>query len=421
MRVAVWVKTFPPQYETFIVNQITGLLDHGLNVDVFAARRGGAQHQVPTATMAALTGRVHFRPSIPSRRLHRWAKALAILGTSTRHIDHFLRVLARRSGDGIHAMHLVFHMAPHLGRGPYDIVHCQYGDLGALAVALRSRGVLAGRIITAVRGHDMNRIERDTTGRYRRLLAEGDLFLPVSDTFRHTLIRLGCDEQRIAVHRSGIQCGHLQETAHRSAKAERPTVITVGRLVEKKGHAYALRAVAQLRSTFPALKYVIIGGGPLRHTLEDLVATLGLRDTVEFTGWLTNTQAMKRVAESHVFVLSAVASADGTQEGIPNSLKEAMVMGVPVVSTRHAGIPELVEHGISGFLAPERDVNRISDCIAALLQNDHLRTELGKAARRTVMEQYDSVALNRALLAHYATVARPAGSTGHAPPSAIPN
>lgn len=191
MRIAFLVKVFPPRHETFILNQLHGLCERGLEVDVIAQRRGEAQS--PDYGDSAPQYRVLYREQEAAQRSSRIGKVLSRAG----------RLLGRSSANGRDGQQNSDAKLFQTG-DPYDIVHCQYMTLGAAAVALRDAGVFNAPIVTSVRGFDITRRSaRDVAG-FDALLERGDLFLPVCDSFRERLIELGVSPDRIVVHRSGI-------------------------------------------------------------------------------------------------------------------------------------------------------------------------------------------------------------------------
>jgi colanic acid/amylovoran biosynthesis glycosyltransferase len=403
LRIAVWVKSFPALYETFIANQIHGLVRMGHEVHVIAARphaHSGAveNHAAPAS--------VQYRRDIPNTRSRRLLSALQLAAVASFGGRTVARQTLRgcRAAFGKRELRLLFESEPFFRRSEFDVIHCQYGPLGAVAVELRAAHVLQGPIVTAVRGYDMSIME-NRPAPFQRFFREGDLFLPVCGAFCERLTRLGCEASRIVVHRSGIDCSRIRAAAEGVRRSSAPTVVTVARLVEKKGIDDALRAVAKVRSQLRDLRYVIVGDGPLRARLEQLARELDLLDAVQFTGALEHSDAIARIAAAHAFVLPSVTAADGAQEGIPNALKEAMLLGVPVVATRHAGIPELIEDGVSGYLVAEHDVNALAERLACLLTEPAKAAQTGGAGRQFVSETYDSEQLNQKLVGLYRRLA----------------
>ena len=175
----------------------------------------------------------------------------------------------------------------------------------------------------------------------------------------------------------------------------RPTVVadvqivTVGRLVEKKGFPDLLRALGRLKASGRRITCRVYGDGPLLRPLAELRDSLGLADAVHFLGERSRETIIQALHSSDVFVLTPTVTEDGDRDGIPNALVEAMACGLPVVSTSAGGIPELVTHGENGFLTAPGDVASIENHIATLLDSPKLRQQMGVAARRTVESGYD--------------------------------
>ena len=166
-------------------------------------------------------------------------------------------------------------------------------------------------------------------------------------------------------------------------------IVTVGRLVEKKGFPDLLRALGRLKASGRRITCRVYGDGPLLRPLAELRDSLGLADAVHFLGERSRETIIQALHSSDVFVLTPTVTEDGDRDGIPNVLVEAMACGLPVVSTSAGGIPELVTHSENGFLTAPGDVASIENHIATLLDSPKLRQQMGVAARRTVESGYD--------------------------------
>jgi colanic acid/amylovoran biosynthesis glycosyltransferase len=184
------------------------------------------------------------------------------------------------------------------------------------------------------------------------------------------------------------------------------TVLTVGRLVEKKGHQYAIEAFARAHSAFPDAEYLIVGDGSLRRELEELSRSLGLGDSVRFLGAKRDRDVAALYSRATLFVLASVTAKDGDMEGQGLVLQEAQASGLPVISTLHNGIPDGVLDGVSGFLVPERDVGALADRMIELLGDAEERERMGRAGRAFVAGKYDAPILTRQLLELYERAAR---------------
>lgn len=371
MKVAFIVVRFPLLSETFILNQITGLIDRGHEVDIYAYQPGDTSKMHPDVEKYHLLNRTHyvFDPKLSA--------------------NYFLQALKG--------------LVNILGKGSYDIIHCQFGTLGLNALLLRKLGLLKGKLITSFRGYDISRyVQQHGSDVYKELFVKGDFFLTNCDYFKHRLLKLGCDEKKVVVLRSGLDSSKFVFTPRSPHPDGRVRIATTGRLVEKKGIEYCIRAVAKLH---PAqrqnIEYNIIGDGPLKDKFQQLIQELNVSDTVKLLGWKQQQELIEILNNSHIFIAPSVTAADGDQDAPVNTLKEAMAMGLPVISTLHGGIPELVKDGISGFLVPERDADGIAEKLSYLISHPQDWSQMGFAGRACVEEHYDLHKLNDELVEIY--------------------
>jgi colanic acid/amylovoran biosynthesis glycosyltransferase len=178
-------------------------------------------------------------------------------------------------------------------------------------------------------------------------------------------------------------------------------LLSVARMNEKKGLRYAIEAVARLRNSGKDVHYTIIGEGPLRSALEQQIAEHGIGACVSMPGMKPHAQVLSEIHNSHIMLAPSITAANGDHEGIPNALKEAMATGMPVLSTWHSGIPELVSDQKSGFLVPEKDVDSLEDRLRKLIDHPDLWPRMGEAGRSIVENDYDIHALNARLFELY--------------------
>jgi colanic acid/amylovoran biosynthesis glycosyltransferase len=281
------------------------------------------------------------------------------------------------------------------------VVHAHFGGDGWLVA--RAAAAVGAPLVVTVHGHDVTR-QPSTPGplgiRYRRNLRDvfhrAAVILAVSSRIRDRAVALGADPAKVRLHHTGIplppapslsSAGPFSSASSSSADAlgsgeARWDVAFVGRLVEKKGVADLLAA---LRRT--AAKAVIIGDGPLLPTLKEAADGLD----VTFTGSLPPDQVTAHLAASRILAAPSRTAADGDEEGLPTTILEGAALGLPVVATRHSGIPEAVLDGETGLLGDEGDVKALAANIERLLADDVLRVKLGEAGRDHVVENFDLV------------------------------
>jgi len=219
--------------------------------------------------------------------------------------------------------------------------------------------------------------------RLKDLKDNGKKFIAVSKFIKSKLIERGFNEKNIEVIYSGINLKKFKS----EYKDKRRNVLFVGRLVEKKGCEYLIRAMKEVQEEFPESKLIIIGQGSLKNKLVTLANKLGIK--AEFKGSMSHDEVKLIMDRSYIFCLPSITAKDGNSEGLPVSILEAMAMNLPVVSTYHAGIPEAIENGKEGFLVKEKDVSNISKSIKELLRNNKKWKEMSKAGRKKVEKMFD--------------------------------
>ena len=192
--------------------------------------------------------------------------------------------------------------------------------------------------------------------------------------------------ERTIVHSIGVDVERFKPPWPGS---EEKMVLFVGRLVEKKGCASLIEAMAEVQQRSPAAELVVIGGGPLRADYEARAAALRVR--CRFLGTQPTAAVREWMARAAVFCVPSVVAASGDAEGFGMVFIEAQAMGLPVVSTRSGGIPEAVKHGETGLLVTERDPRALAAAILALMENDELWQRYSVAGRTRVVDHFNLV------------------------------
>jgi glycosyltransferase involved in cell wall biosynthesis len=189
----------------------------------------------------------------------------------------------------------------------------------------------------------------------------------------------------------GVNLKDFQQRSDRATNPppECPMILSVGRLVEKKGFQDLLQALSIVKGRGERFQCVIYGDGPLGPQLQEWIEGRGMTGDVRLMGDITQQELVSIYQTADLFVLTPVQTEDGDRDGIPNVLVEAMAVGLPVITTAVAGIPELVDDDQNGLLYPSRDVDGISSGIVELLRNPDKRRQLGDAGSKKVREQFD--------------------------------
>lgn len=391
MKIAVVVERFPSLSETFVLSQIAWLLDTGHDVRIFATRGSSESVVHPDVHRLKLLQRTRYARAFPGghhrRQLQLGTFLLGQVALGRVSAGALLRGYER---SGLRSLPVWTYPR---GDAFFDAIIAHFGPNGVHASEMRRAGVLRGPLLTVFHGYDMNPGNPSVQRGYGKLFEEGDRFLPVSEYFRRRLLDWGAPADRTEVHHMGVD---LQRFAFKARSLEGNTLrlISIARLVPKKGLEWSIRAAARLGDQ---VSYTIVGDGPDRPKLQALINALGARQ-VHLTGWKSQEDVAALLGDAHALVAPSVTTGEGEEEGIPVALMEAMACGLPVISTRHSGIPELVRHGVSGFLVEERQVDQLADCMRQLLSHPDALEAMGRAGRDIVARDFNNRILHPRLV-----------------------
>jgi colanic acid/amylovoran biosynthesis glycosyltransferase len=345
-RVLVFKEVLLPPSETFVLAQARALSEY-----------------VPT-----FAGLERAHPSLPL------PPELVLLSDSRPSISDLRAKLYRRTGIAP-----LFHGEAKRARP--DLVHAHFASGGRSALPLaRALGV---PLLVTFHGADVT-VQGLQKNYHKRLSEQGSLFLCVSQFIRDRALEAGFPAEKLRVHYIGID----RELFTPASSPEPPQgVLFVGRLVEKKGCEYLLRAMKLVQQAQPHCDLAIIGDGPLRHSLEALARDLNVR--CQFRGVQPAVVVRECLKKTRIFCVPSVTAANGDSEGFGIVFAEAQAMGVPVVSTTHGGIPEVVAHRLTGLLVPERDYEALAEALSLLLADADLWQRLRCAALQRMEQQFD--------------------------------
>ncbi len=270
-----------------------------------------------------------------------------------------------------------------------DILHVYFGSVAAQLLPVLRK--VSCPVIVSFHGADAG---VDTQNQaYREALCEvfrlAGLVLGRSDSLLKRLQELGCETAKLRINPTGIPMDAFSFQQRCVPPGDGNwNFLQVCRLVEKKGLPTALRAFTEVSRVHSSAQFHIAGDGPMRLELETLAGELGILDSVHFHGFINQEQLMQLAGESHIFFHPSQMGADGNREGIPNAMLEAMATGLPVVATRHGGIPEAVKDGESGFLVDEGDIQGLAEAALNLMADSSLYRRCAQGARDVVESHF---------------------------------
>lgn len=381
------IGTYPRPTTTFIDREVLALRRKGVQVTLLSIRRPG---RGLSSSQRALQADVRYVLPAPVLALTRSHLSFLVAGPRA-YLGTLVHLLTRPHPDARARLRTVLHFGIGVrvarmirDEYPADHIHAHFVDRAALVALVAGR--LLGTPFSAT-AH-ANDIYVDPV-----LLPEkmtGAKFIATCTRYneRHLSAVAGVRRERpvrCVYHGVDVRDFHPSDGDRRP----RPMLLAVGQLKEKKGFRYLLEACRILSDRGIEYDCEIVGDGPLRSELLSAVDALDLDARVSLIGSLPHEAVVRRYAEAAVFVLPCVTAPDGDRDGIPNVILEAMAMALPVVSTLHSGIPEAVDDGETGFLVPPADPDALADALARLLENPELRSRLGQAGRRSVVERFD--------------------------------
>jgi colanic acid/amylovoran biosynthesis glycosyltransferase len=238
----------------------------------------------------------------------------------------------------------------------------------------------------------------------QQMLEAVRLVLVRSESLGRALINLGCPAGKIRLQHTGIPVDEIPFRPREWPTDGAWKFVQACRLIEKKGLRVSLRAFAKFAARHAASTFTIAGEGPLRNELGQLAAELGVADKVYFPGFISQTQLRELFYQSHIFLHPSEVGGDGNQEGVPNSMLEAMASGLPVFATEHGGIPEAIENGRSGILVKERDDEALALALLERTANPEGLAAIARNGAEVVRKHFEQTGQTRQLEDYYLEV-----------------
>ncbi|CCJ85101.1 Colanic acid biosynthesis glycosyl transferase WcaL [Cronobacter dublinensis 582] len=361
MKVSFFLLKFPVASETFVLNQIVGFINMGYEVEIVSLQKGDLKNTHAAYTEYNLAQKTRFLLEEPEGKAAKLKYRATHTARGLFNARTWRALNMGRYGD--EARNLI--LSAICGRVPgtlkADVFIAHFGPAGVTAAKLRELGVLDGKIATVFHGIDVSH--------------------------REVLKAMGCPQEKIAVSRMGVD---MEKFSLRPLKQPGTPleIISVARLTEKKGLHVAIEACRLLKGRGVDFRYNILGTGPWERRLHTLIEQYGLEDCVFMPGFKPSHEVKAMLDEADLFLLPSVTGVDGDMEGIPVALMEAMAVGIPVVSTLHSGIPELIDAEKSGWLVPENDPQALAEKLQAFAGIDEqtLRPMLTRAREKVETE-----------------------------------
>ena len=271
-----------------------------------------------------------------------------------------------------------------------DLVHVYYGHkaVGFLPMLKEWGGPWVVSFHGVDVAKDMDKPEH--VAALRDVLQSAELVMARSHSLLERLAELGCPPEKLRLNRTPIPLAHLTATVRQPPADGEWRLVQACRLIAKKGLFTAITAMQEVVKHHPKARYIICGTGPQEDKLREAIQQAGLTGHVELAGWLTQEQLLDQYQRAHVSLHPSEMTKESDQEGIPNSMLEAMATGLPVVATQHGGIPEAVTSGEDGLLVPEKRPAALAAALLQVLGEPALLQRLSRNAAASVRAEFEA-------------------------------
>lgn len=385
--VAYLFERFPSFGQTFCYREVAELERQGANVQVYSLRHPVGEPKQDWS--AQLVDRVHYLPEEKTLVPEIDEKLRA--GLVPPHAAEAIRNW-RRQHDFLRLYQAVY-VGLRLREAGLNHVHAHFAGM-ASRTAYWIEQFFGIRYSFTAHANDIF-APRDFVVSLARLIEKAAAIVTVSD-FSAAVLREQFPRSVARIHRiyNGVDLSRFHPADFGSGI---PAIISIGRLIEKKGFEDLIAACGLLQSGGRRFRCEIIGEGPLESKLRDQIANAGLTEEVKLLGPETQTQIALRLAHATIFVLPCIHEQGGGMDNLPTVIMEAMAAGLPVISTPVGGVPEMVENGTNGFLVPEHDPAAISSAIEYLISNPEQARRLGDRGREIARDKFSIETSVRAL------------------------
>ncbi len=378
-RVGYILKRYPRYSETFVVNEILAHEAAGLDIEIFALRPPADTHFQDG--ISRVRAAVHYLPSSVSKTTSFWT---AVRQASAELPNFWTRFAVALESNALDVYQAVC-LAQQIHQRQLTHIHAHFAT-SATTVA-RLAAWLAGIPYTFT-AHAKDIFHEDVErGDLSLKLRDAAAVVTVSDYNVDFLRReYGASADKVVRVFNGLE---LQDFPYLPRRDGPRRIVSVGRLVEKKGFSVLIDACALLLERGCEFDCQIVGEGELEETLRDHIRRLGLERRVILVGPRPQREVIGLLRKATVFAAPCIVGGDGNRDGLPTVLLEAMAVGTPCISTDVTGIPEVVQDGVTGLIARQGDAESLAGGLQRLLADESLRVQLAERARTLIQEQFD--------------------------------
>lgn len=387
--IVFFLDKYPNLSETFVADQIVGLLKRGENIRIVAIAGNVKDIPVDLEQQFKISKRIQYLTH--SSRTHFNALSRFLKICLSLHRPMVRRALRSELYGPCAKNGFLAELVSNI-KSPISakVIISHFGTSSVTALALKELGMLNGELLPIFHGFDLSEHQvQETYSRwYKQLFSCSARVLAISCLWLQRLELMGCPPGKLELLRMGVDPEKFKFNAIRP-KHDKLIIVSVGRLTEKKGYITALKGISAAVKLGVNLHYNIIGSGYQQPTLQRLISELDISHCVTLVGAITPALLPHYLNQADIFMLMSETAANGDMEGIPVSLMEAMSTGLITVSTYHSGIPELIDNRTNGFLITERDSTALADLLREIAAGQYDLEHIRRSARVKVSQDFN--------------------------------
>ncbi len=407
LNIAIVLGPFPSVSETFIVNQITSLIDKGHTVKIYSYAKGDLQKIHKNILAYNLLEKVVYKekPSVA-----KFKRVFGFLKLIFQHLFQlnwgllFKSLNFSKYGKTAISLKVFYERKFFILNKKFDVVHVHFATNAVDIATYKSEGFLKpSKLVVSFHGYDINpsKIKFYQTY-YKKLFEETDHFTVNTIYTKEILLQVNPALTNVSILPESLDTVLFKNKEKQHQSDQKFNIVYCGRLVAFKGGLLLPRIIKELFNRgFHNINLKIIGDGKLKNLIEDEVEKLNLKNTIELVGARTQEEIIKIFQDSNVFLLPGIYEADGRAENQGLVIQEAQAMELPVVVSDVGGMKYGLIPNITGFVVNENDISGFADCIEALIKDPPKAEKMGKEGRRYVEENYNSKDLVDKLVSIY--------------------
>ncbi len=392
MKLGFVVKRYPRYSETFIVREILAHEEAGVPLEIFALRPPNDRHFQDIIARVKAPVNYLYMPALPPQTEPVPVDMLTpsvyweTLQRAADVFPNFWQRLEQARGEEARNVYQAMLLAFQVQQKQITHLHAPFSNQPASVARMAALFSGIGFSFTA-RAKDIFH-ESVSHNDIQRKLQQASTVVTITDyNLQYLRKTYGADAEKVVHIYNGLE---LDRLIYSEPLVREPLIAAVGRLVPKKGFEYLIDACTLLKEQGERFRCVITGAGPLQTELLARIEAADLQNTVQLTGPLPHVEVARLMQQAAAFTLPCIVAEDGDRDGLPNVIFESMALGTPVVSTDVTGIPEILCHGETGLMVPQRNADKLAESLGLLLRQPELRVQLARNARRLIEQKFDA-------------------------------